>query len=108
MAVWFVSRHPGAVEWAHKHALPVDRWVAHLDASAVQSGDTVAGTLPVHMAAQVCSRGAHYLHLSLELPPDLRGRELNCAELERANARLDACVVEVLPVRQMPSKKSNP
>lgn len=103
MTVWFVSRHPGAIEWARRQNLTVDRWVAHLDLAAVQPGDIVAGTLPVHLAAAVCARGARYLHLSLALPAEWRGRELSAAELERAGARLDAYDVRTLEPTRDPT-----
>jgi hypothetical protein len=50
----FLSRHPGAVEWARRRGLVVDQWLAHLEVAQVQPGDTVIGTLPIHLAAQVC------------------------------------------------------
>jgi len=93
MTTWFVTRHPGAVEWAERQGLKVDRQVAHLDPAQVAPGDTVIGVLPVHLAAAVCERGARYMHLSIDLPPELRGRELSADELERCNARLEAFTV---------------
>ena len=60
MTIWFVSRHAGAIAWAKGQNLPVDRWVSHLDARQVTAGDTVIGTLPVHIAADICSRGARF------------------------------------------------
>jgi CRISPR-associated protein Csx16 len=95
MTTWFISRHPGAVEWARRSGRAVDRWQAHLDTAQVHPGDTVIGTLPVHLAAQVCARGAHYLHLSLDLPAPWRGRELSADDLCTAGARLEA--YHVLP-----------
>ncbi len=89
MTVWLVSRHPGAVEWARRQGLAIDRLVAHLDLGEVRAGDTVIGTLPVHLAGQVCAAGARYLHLSLDLSPAHRGRELDADDLERCNARLE-------------------
>ncbi|BCX88945.1 CRISPR-associated protein Csx16 [Methylomarinovum tepidoasis] len=86
---FFVSRHPGAVEWARRQGLRIDRQVDHLDVEEIQPGDTVIGTLPVHLAAQVCRRGARYLHLSLEIPPEARGRELSAEELDKYGARLE-------------------
>jgi CRISPR-associated protein Csx16 len=86
---FFLSRHPGAVEWARRQGLVVDQWLAHLEVAQVQPGDTVIGTLPIHLAAQVCARGGRYLHLSLDVPPQWRGRELTADELEAAGARLE-------------------
>jgi len=93
MTFWFVSRHPGAVEWARRQGLAVDRWVAHLDAGEIEPGDTVAGTLPVQVAARVCERGGRYLHLSIELPAPARGHELDADELVRLRARLEDYLV---------------
>lgn len=90
MTTYFISRHPGAVEWARRQGLAVDVWLAHLDLHQVQAGDTVAGTLPIHLAAQVCARGAKYLHLSVDLPALWRGRELSADELAQRGARLEA------------------
>lgn len=87
--VWFVSRHPGAVEWAARQGLAVDRQVAHLDVGDVGEGDVVIGTLPVNLAAEVYARRARFLNLSLDLPPQARGRELSADELERYGARLE-------------------
>ena len=89
MTVWFVSRHPGAVDWARRQGIVVDQWVPHLGAEAVQQGDIVAGTLPVQVAAEVCRKGARYLHLSVALPANARGRELGPDELERLGAKLE-------------------
>ena len=50
MAVWFVSRHPGAIDWMAAQAdWQVDHWVAHLHVDEVQAGDVVLGTLPLGM-----------------------------------------------------------
>lgn len=93
MSTWFVSRHPGAVEWAMAQGLHVDYWTTHLVADEVVAGDTVIGTLPVQLAADVCSRGARYLNLSLNLPFEWRGRELNMEELLAADVRLEEFMV---------------
>lgn len=97
MTVYFVSRHAGAIAWARSQALAVDRWMPHLDIDAVRAGDTVAGTLPVHLAAAVCDRGARYLHLSLGLGAQRRGQELTAPELDAAGARLEPFDVRRLP-----------
>lgn len=100
MTVWFVSRHAGAADWARRQGLQVDRCVEHLRVEQVHAGDVVIGTLPVHLAAEVCARGARFLHLSLDLPPALRGRELSADELQACSARLEEYRVErVVPPR---------
>ncbi len=93
MTTFFVSRHPGAIEWAGRQGVAVDRLVAHLDTGDIEAGDVVIGTLPVNLAAEVCRRGGRYLHLCLELPLALRGRELSADDLERYGAGLKAYAV---------------
>lgn len=88
MTIYFISRHPGAIEWAARQKLAVDRFVHHLDTAQVQAGDTVIGSLPVNLAAQVCATGAGYLHLSLALPADQRGKELTADDMDRLGAHL--------------------
>ena len=88
MTTWFVSRHPGALHWIQQHGPAFDRHVPHLDPAQVQPGDTVIGSLPVNLAAQVCERGASYWHLSLQLPAEARGRELGVQELLALGATL--------------------
>ena len=93
---WFVSRHPGAIEWLSRQGIAVDRQIAHLSLELIQPGDWVLGSLPVNMAAAVCARGARYLHLSVEVPAEARGRELSADELDAFGGHLQA--FEVRPV----------
>ena len=94
MTTWFVSRHAGAIEWAARQGLAVDRFVRHLDPDQVCGGDTVMGSLPVNLAAAVCERSARYLHLSVELPEQLRGQELSADQLEQLGSSLREYRVE--------------
>lgn len=100
MTTWFVSRHPGALQWMQQHGPAFDHHVPHLDVEQVQRGDTVMGTLPVHMAAQVCARGATYLHLVLDVAAGQRGRELSAQELSALDATLQA--FDVCPRKTRP------
>ena len=55
------------------------------------------GTLPVQHIADINARGARYLHLVLDLPPALRGRELDADDMERIGARLEEYQVRRIP-----------
>lgn len=90
MTTYFVSRHPGAVAWAAGQGFPVDRLVHHIDPAIVDPGDVVIGSLPVNLAAEVCARGGRYLHLSLNLTAELRGKELTVEQMLTCGARLEA------------------
>jgi CRISPR-associated protein Csx16 len=92
MTSWFVTRHPGAVDWAGARGIEA-KIVAHLDPATIHAGDVVMGTLPVHLAAEVCARGARYLHLNLDLPPEARGRDLTADDMDRFGATLTEFVV---------------
>ncbi|QJD31410.1 CRISPR-associated protein Csx16 [Methylococcus geothermalis] len=88
MTTFFITRHPGARVWAEQEGIRVDRLLDHLDPVEIQANDAVLGTLPVHLAAEVCARGARYLHLTLALPPECRGKELSAEDLRRFGASL--------------------
>lgn len=88
MTTWFVSRHSGAVEWARRRGIEA-RWIEHLDAASVHAGDTVLGTLPVNLVADVNERGARYLHLILNIPKEMRGKDLSADDMERYGASLE-------------------
>ncbi len=94
---WLITRHAGAREWVEQKGIRVDAVLGHLDEEAlgrIQQGDTIIGTLPIHLVAEVCARGARYLHLSLNLPPEARGKELTPEEMDRYGARLEEYCAE--------------
>lgn len=84
---YFVSRHAGAHEWAARQGFDVEV-IEHFDVDVVQEGDVILGTLPVHLAAQVCARGGRYFHLLLDLTPELRGQEITADTMEELGAIL--------------------
>jgi len=86
MTLWFVSRHPGAIEWVKRRALAIDRFAAHLDLAEVRPGDQVFGTLPVEMAAEVCRLGARFFYLRLSVSAGQRGVDLTADDLEALQA----------------------
>ena len=97
MTIWFVSRHPGALAWARQNGIAFDRHVAHLNTRKIAAGDTVIGSLPVNLAAEVCTRGAAYGNLSLRVAEQDRGRELSAEELQSYNATMEHYEIRKLP-----------
>ncbi|MDY7017976.1 MAG: CRISPR-associated protein Csx16 [Nitrospirota bacterium] len=93
MTTYFVTRHPGAREWAETNGVQVDRLVEHLDVRTIQPGDIVIGSLPVNLAWQVCARGGRYFHLSLEIPQEWRGKELTKEQMDAFGATIEEYVV---------------
>lgn len=94
MTTYFISRHPGAVQWAREQGVPVDKQLAHLDIGDIHTGDIVIGSLPVNLVAQLNRKGARYLHLSLNLSPEWRGLELSVEQMRQCQARLEEFRVE--------------
>ena len=85
---YLVSRRQAAIDWIKKQ-VEVDKVISHLDIASIEPNDTVIGTLPIHVAAQVCAPKAHYIHLSIDAPPEWRGKELNTADFEQCSPKLE-------------------
>lgn len=88
MTTWLVTRHAGALEWAQRRGIigEADKVVASLAARDVRRGDVVIGTLPVHLAAEVCANGARYLHIAMDVPPEQYGKELSPDDMDACGA----------------------
>jgi len=89
---WLVSRHPGAQLWLQHHGI-VATTVHHLDPTLISPGDQVYGTLPLHLAAEVCARGARFFFLALDVPVSLRGQEIDMQTMIALGARLEEFIV---------------
>lgn len=63
----------------------------------VAPGDLVVGTVPMHIGAAVCERGATLLALEIDQPEMLRGSELSADQLDALGARLCRYDVRRLP-----------
>jgi CRISPR-associated protein Csx16 len=95
MTTWFISRHAGAKKWIEEESgFKIDKKEVHFNPSVVQKNDKVVGSLPIHLVAEVCAKGAKYYHLTLELKRGERGKELTIDEMREANARLEPYFIE--------------
>ncbi len=94
MATYFVTRHSGALLWADANQVAFDAHLLHLDdLSCLQKGDVVIGTLPINIVYQINQMGVRYIHLSLQIPPSLRGVELDAHQLNACQAMLEEFTV---------------
>lgn len=91
---YFVSRHQGAHDWLQQEGIAVDVVLEHLDINVIEAGDTVIGSLPVNIVAEVCQKKARYLHLSICLSRELRGKELTAEQIRQCGASLEEFYVE--------------
>ena len=96
MTTWFISRHEGAIEWVKQQNIQIDRFESHLNTSLVQTGDVVIGTLPIHLAAEICQKGAKFYFLSVNVKPEQRGTELTAQQLVEQGCTLQAFHIQKL------------
>ncbi|WP_071058852.1 CRISPR-associated protein Csx16 [Pelistega sp. MC2] len=88
MTCYFISRHQGAASWIQEQGLEIDQMLTHLDMNILKRGDTVVGTLPINLVAELTELGVRYLHLTLNMPESMRGKELSPEEMKQINAYL--------------------
>ena len=93
MTTYFVSRHTGAEQWISQQGIEIDEKIDHIDPAIVKCGDTVIGSLPVNLVAEVYKRGGRYFHLTLDMPREIRGKELTVDDMAHCNARLEEFIV---------------
>jgi len=95
--VYFVSRHPGALEWIlQQPQWQVDCFLRHLDPQDIQAGDVVLGTLPLHLAAEVCVRGGIFYFLTLPQEEAGRGSEYSAEDMSAMGCTLRRFEVRAL------------
>lgn len=88
MKTLFVSRHPSSIRWIRWQPVHIDEFHENCPIEAIASGDIVIETLPMHLAAAVCAKGARYIALTMDIPVKWRGRTLTDEELAACDVRL--------------------
>jgi putative CRISPR-associated protein (TIGR02620 family) len=76
-----VTRHGGLVEFLRRRGLVDEnvQVVAHVSDPSILDGKVVAGVLPVNLAARTTA----YCSVNLDLPLELRGKELTAEQTEQ-------------------------
>ena len=88
MATLFISRHVGAMDWLKNQGISIDRTFSIFTESLVNEGDTVIGAFDIATALKVIEQGANYVHLKLDVPEELKGKELTEEEIVSCDAQL--------------------
>jgi CRISPR-associated protein Csx16 len=92
MTTYFVTRHPGAVEWAKQQGVKVDKTLSHLtqtEINQITEDDVFIGILPINIVADICNKRGRFFNLSMSLPPEARGRELSAEEMSKYNSSIE-------------------
>lgn len=79
-----VTRHDDAVAWLRSKGYEGDV-VTHMsdaDVAALPAASMVIGVLPLHLAVAVIQAGHRFVSLQLEIPADLRGKELTVEAMQ--------------------------
>lgn len=88
---YLVTRHPGAKAWVESKGIKIDQILDHFDPdeTKIKAKDVVIGVLPPPLAAHICSQGARWFYLSMQVPREHRGKELTANDMSRFKARID-------------------
>jgi len=81
MKVVIVSRHEGTIDYLKKR-YPNAEVVNHIDDPKKFKDSLIIGNLPLHMVSEVLKNGNRFVMVSLDIPRELRGKELNESELK--------------------------
>jgi len=79
-----VSRHQSTIKLL-KQIWPEAKVINHLEnINEIPAGSLVIGNLPLTIVNKLINeRGCRYVQVTLEVPPNLRGKELNEQELKK-------------------------
>jgi len=82
MRVVIVSRHPATVKYL-KNIWPEAEVIDHLDDPRRFKNCLLVGNLPLPMVAELLRNGNRFVMVTLNVPKELRGKELGEEELKK-------------------------
>lgn len=96
---YIVTRHQGAIEWLKQHHLKEEDIknavvLSHFELNKIWHPAKVIGTLPIHLVEVICRNGGTYHNLTMDLPPEARGKEITAEDMSKYNAKLQQFHVE--------------
>ena len=86
--ILLVTRHTALIAKLRNTGFEPDCIVEHLtdgDIYKMNRGDIVIGNIPMAFAARLNNIGVGYIGVDLNIPPELRGKELDVVDLENCN-----------------------
>jgi len=99
-SVVIVSRHPATINYL-KTVFPKAKVISHLsNVDEVPSGSLVIGNLPIELVDKLINeRGCRFISVVLNVPPELRGKELGEEELRKYMKLLEIKKLEISEVK---------
>ena len=96
--VLIVSRHPATVRFI-KSLFPSDffevKTVEHIDKPEEVKEGIVVGNLPLPLIAKLLKNGKKFIYVNMEIPQELRGKELDDEEVKKYITLYDVNSIEL-------------
>ena len=96
--VLIISRHPATIRFI-KSLFPSDffevRIAEHIDKPEEVKEGIVVGNLPLPLIAKLIKDGKKFIYISMEIPQELRGKELNDEQVRKYICLYDVNKVEL-------------
>lgn len=102
-----VTRHPGAAKWVQQLLARKVQTLEHLDPQDIVPGGNYYGVFPINLAAAICVTGAQCWAITMQLPAELRGKELTAEQLDALGATLVRYEAKALQTLQCPYQVSS-
>ena len=94
MKVVIVSRHPGTINLL-KSKFPDAEIISHMTEDSIPENALVIGNLPIEMVAKVLEKGNRFVSVVLNIPPEMRGKELSEEELKKFAKFIEIKKIEI-------------
>jgi len=80
-----ISRHKATVEWIRERYDNIEKVLDHIKSPDDINGEIVIGNIPLHLAY----KAKEIWNVSIDLPPELRGKDLSREQFLKLNPRIE-------------------